>query len=181
MLSDTHLTVARLMSPRNPSGHVRLGYHAPPGHRPLSPFSGRAFRVLTVSLTVLAGAAACATTPSREVPSHAATGWRRTPYATAPSTTVIPASELATQNGGDLMRAVSRLRPEFSRLRNPSFQSPDGYQADVYIDDMRHGGFDMLAEIPLAMVREVRLVSPFEATTRFGGAHPGGTLIVRTR
>lgn len=103
------------------------------------------------------------------------------PYSTAPTPSIITVDELLKVNANDLYQAVQRLRPEFLNRRNPAVRQSAGFTADVYVDDRYYGGINSLASFRPWEVREVRLVSQVESAVRYGSAHYGGTIMVRTR
>lgn len=76
---------------------------------------------------------------------------------------------------------VQRLRPAMLRARATSRSSPQGEQTAgplVYLDNQRLGGVDQLSNIPSRNVKEIRLISPIDATQRWGTDHWGGVLQV---
>lgn len=76
---------------------------------------------------------------------------------------------------------VQRLRPAMLRARATSRSSPQGEQTAgplVYLDNQRLGGVDQLSNIPSRNVKEIRLISPIDATQRWGTDHWGGVIQV---
>lgn len=82
-----------------------------------------------------------------------------------------------------LAEILSRHRPEFLRPRNPSMRATEGQAPVVYVGRSRAGDLDVLRSIPMAMVEEVRFLSPSEARSRFGDlhSHAGGAIVITLR
>ena len=93
------------------------------------------------------------------------------PTASAP---VLSEQQLAAMpQTGSLYEAVLDARPDVLRYRDTS--------PTVYLDGRLLGAIDALHRIPLASVREVRLLGRTEATFRYGRSHTGTVLEVTTR
>lgn len=76
---------------------------------------------------------------------------------------------------------VQRLRPAMLRARGSVRSSSQVETAPgpmVYIDNQRLGGVEQLANIPSRNVKEIRLISPIDATQRWGTDHWGGVIQV---
>ncbi len=106
----------------------------------------------------LAVAAACATS-AREVQNEPA---------------VLTGEEIASVSVATAYDAVARLRPSYLR-------STGGQTRVVYMNTHVVGGVEALRDIPAFRVREIRYLSPREATERLGRGHEGGVIIVTTR
>ncbi len=116
----------------------------------------RSVRVL--ALCALAAAAACATS-ARQIQDEPA---------------VLTGEEIASVSVATAYDAVARLRPGYLR--------PTGGQSRVvYMNTHVVGGVEALRDIPAFRVREIRYLSPREATDRLGSGHEGGVIIVTTR
>ena len=91
---------------------------------------------------------------------------------------LITADELATIDVQNALQAVQRLRPNF--LRFPGAMSITQGQAAVvvYVESTRMGGPEMLQQIPITEVKEIRYLSATDATQRFGTGHTAGAIIV---
>ncbi len=114
--------------------------------------------VRAVALCALAVAAGCATS-AREVQNEPA---------------VLTGEEIASVSVATAYDAVARLRPGYLR--------PSGRQSRVvYMNTHVVGGVEALRDIPAFRVREIRYLSPREATDRLGSGHEGGAIIVTTR
>lgn len=95
---------------------------------------------------------------------------------------VITEAELQEFGAQPLRQAIQRLRPQFLRTRGPSsitMQSADVIV--VYMGNTRMGGLEVLDQITTSDVREVRYMSPTDATQRFGINHTSGAIILVPR
>ena len=128
-------------------------------------------RLFTLALCA-AFASACASSPSS---GSSATQQQARPRG---SRDLITAEELATIDVQNALQAVQRLRPNF--LRFPGAMSITQGQASVvvYVESTRMGGPDMLQQIPITEVKEIRYLSATDATQRFGTGHTAGAIIV---
>lgn len=109
-------------------------------------------------LCALAATTACATS-AREVQNEPA---------------VLTGEEIASVSVATAYDAVARLRPGYLR--------PTGGQSRVvYMNTHIVGGVEALRDIPAFRVREIRYLSPREATERLGSGHEGGAIVVTTR
>ena len=94
---------------------------------------------------------------------------------------VITAAEIVSSRVQDVYQAVAQLRPEFLRRRSLSMAQP--YRMSevlVFLDDLEFGTAESMRNIPLARVRQIRYLTPSEASLRWGGQHPGGVIHVTT-
>jgi len=99
---------------------------------------------------------------------------------------VITAEEIARENVSSAFEAVERLRPQFLRSRGKtstdSRDEPTTAQPlpVVYMDETRFGGIASLRDIPVSDIKEIRYISPSDATTMWGTGHANGVIqIVR--
>jgi hypothetical protein len=82
------------------------------------------------------------------------------------------------------LHVVQRLRPTMLRFRSGAStgSDPSSVAAQnelvVYFDSQRLGGVTALGEIMLSQIREIRYLSPSDATTMFGTGHPAGAIQV---
>jgi hypothetical protein len=88
---------------------------------------------------------------------------------------VITAEELQAIEVSTAFEAVRRLRPTWLRSRS------GGGDPVVFIDNVRAGDLNMLDQLYLTTVRELRYVSPADATTRWGTGYTNGAIEVITR
>ena len=94
---------------------------------------------------------------------------------------VITAAEIVASRVQDVYQAVVQLRPEFLRRRSLTFSQPyRTAEIMVFLDDMEFGTTESMRNIPLARVRQIRYLTPSEASLRWGGQHPGGVILVTT-
>jgi hypothetical protein len=149
------------------------------------PFAGLCLTLLTTALD------GCASKPVNSVPGAAPQA------AAAPSTlstalprgraNLISEEEITAVAGSNLntaMQVVQRLRPTMLRFRSGASSGNDqssvaaSNEVVVYLDSQRMGGLQALGEIMLSQIREIRYLSPSDATTVFGTGHPAGAIQV---
>ena len=90
---------------------------------------------------------------------------------------VITQDEAAYANAESAYDIVEHLRPEF-------FAPAGGTSLNellVYINGLRAGGTEVLRGIAAGRVKEIRLLSPREATLLLGGGHSAGALMIKLR
>jgi hypothetical protein len=125
----------------------------------------RRFSLLVLGLAGTACAAASSTTR----PVHSA------------SREVITAAEIVAARVHDVYQAVTQLRPEYLRRRNPAMIRPHrAPEVIVFLDDIEFGTAESMRNIPLSRVRLIRYLTPSEASLRWGGLHPAGVIHVTT-
>lgn len=101
--------------------------------------------------------------------------------ASGPRQEVIAATELAGHTG-TARQVIERLRPRFLRVRGPSSVSnPNADRIVVYVDDSRMGGVEVLDQISVAEISEIRYMSASDATSRYGTGHAAGAIIIVRR
>ena len=77
--------------------------------------------------------------------------------------------------------AIEALRPNWLwRRGSTTIMNPDPFPI-VYVDGMRRGDLEELYSIAAEDVDTITLVSPADATTRWGTGHLGGAIHLRTR
>lgn len=135
-------------------------------------------RSLAVWFAVCA-AAACAssgTQPSAQMSDSAGA-----PAAARRSANLITEDEIMKSSARDGHQAVQVLRPDWLRVRGAS--SLSGAQSDIviYLNGQRFGGSASLAQFQATSIRDMRFLSPSEATNRFGTGHNAGAILVRTK
>lgn len=90
---------------------------------------------------------------------------------------VISEEELRGVSATSVYTAIQQLRP--AMLRQRGVRSGSGEVAPVvYLDGQQYGGLRELANLSLTGVREVRYLSPADATQRFGTNHTAGAILV---
>ena len=98
----------------------------------------------------------------------------------SPAGTLTQADLVATREA-DLYAAIQRLRPQWLRARGTNFTGSSGF-AQVYVNGSERGDLQVLRQIPLLDVADVRFLSASDAATRYGTrAGTDGVILVRTR
>ena len=77
--------------------------------------------------------------------------------------------------------AIERLRPSWLRRRGARTLSNPDPRPVVWLDGVRLGRIEELLSIKAETVETISLLSPTDATTRFGTGHASGALVVITR
>ncbi len=98
-----------------------------------------------------------------------------------PRTGDIIRSELERSAYGSAYEAIERLRPSWLWERgSKTIQNSDPHPV-VYVDGMRRGGLSELYTISVDDVESISLISPADATTRWGTGHMSGVILVTTQ
>ncbi len=125
-------------------------------------------RMAALALGVLLGACASAGTTTGGAPvSH--------------NRDVVTPAELAATRAVNLYDALKQIRPEYFTARGVSsirLATPD--LPTVYLDRNQLGELESLRDIDIALVQEVRRLTPTEANIRLGRDFPGGAILVTT-
>jgi hypothetical protein len=131
---------------------------------------------------VLAGAIGCASSGS-----SSQTGDPQTTAVSSAGTTrprkdpnVITGEELASRSTLTARQAIEQLRPQFLRTRGTTTLG-NAQTTDViwvYFDGTRMGTVDVLNNIGVHEIREIRYLNPSEATNRYGTGHVQGAILV---
>ncbi len=96
----------------------------------------------------------------------------------APPSRVITHDEIVdTRSAGNAYQAVFLLRPDWFRPRGQSLLNPV-IMPVVFVDNMRHGPMESLAQIRIGDVEEIHYFSPSAATTKWGTGVMGGAIEV---
>jgi hypothetical protein len=93
---------------------------------------------------------------------------------------VITEAELATRSTLTARQAIEQLRPQFLRVRGTTTLG-NAQTTDViwvYVDGTRMGSLEVLSNIGVHEVREIRYLSPSEATNRYGTGHVQGAILI---
>lgn len=143
-------------------------------------FASTALALLVLVATGCAsGGAAVSTTSGEGAEAQAARPARGT-------LNLIPNAEVEAA-GGDILNAydlVYRLRPSMMRYRNQTAGTTSSGEVTgpiAYVDDVRLGALDLLRTVMRATVKEIRFISPTDATTRWGTGHSNGVVQVITK
>ncbi len=103
--------------------------------------------------------------------------------ATRRSSRVITADEIATSSAKNAYEAIQLLRPQWltrrSGVATPSTLA--AIEPVAYVNGMKLGGLRTLQTVHVLDIREIRYLSPTDATTRFGTNHMGGAILITTR
>lgn len=101
---------------------------------------------------------------------------------------VIESVELDSAVAPNLLEVVRQLRPEWLQRSTSGVRSivsgsagANGDQLNVYVDEVRHTGTSVLAQINPNGVTGVRYYSASEAQIRFGEGNTAGVIHVVTR
>lgn len=136
-------------------------------------------RRLIIAAT-LGGVGACASSGTASQ-----TGDPQTTVVSAPNRprrdpNVITVEELASRPTLTARQAIEQLRPQFLRVRGTTTlgnaQTQDVIW--VYVDGTRMGTVEVLNNIGVHEVREIRYLNPAEATNRYGTGHVQGAILV---
>ena len=96
-------------------------------------------------------------------------------------TGAITGAELVATGHRDLHEALRALRPNWLRARGPGRLSGEVAEVTVFLNETPYGTVRDLSRIPLNAVRDVRYMSPSDATTRYGlSGGSAGLVLVRT-
>jgi hypothetical protein len=93
---------------------------------------------------------------------------------------VISEAELSSRSALTARQVIEQLRPQFLRTRGTTTLGNAG-TSDViwvYFDGTRMGTIEVLNNIGAHEVREIRYLSPSEATNRYGTGHVQGAILV---
>ena len=91
---------------------------------------------------------------------------------------IIP-SQLTDVTASTAYGIIQQLRPQWLRSRGPtSFLVPEGELPAVYMDNNRYGDLEVLRDIPINEILEIRYWSGPEATNRWGTGMVAGVIEV---
>jgi hypothetical protein len=79
------------------------------------------------------------------------------------------------------LQIVQKLRPQMLRTRgrfSPADSTDANSRPKVIVDGVSYGAIENLANLNANAVREIRLLSAADATTRWGTGYPGGVILV---
>jgi hypothetical protein len=77
------------------------------------------------------------------------------------------------------LEIVQNLRPNMTRPRGSTAQGP--VPVVLFVDDVRMGELNGMANIPASRVKEIRYISARDATTRWGTGVGSGVILVTTK
>jgi hypothetical protein len=132
--------------------------------------------VLAVAAAVAAVSCAASSSSSATAAEGAGARPRRDPN-------VITAEELAGRPTLNARQAIEQLRPQFLRTRGTTTlgNASVGDVIWVYVDGTRMGDLSVLNTITVPEIREIRYLSPSEATNRWGTGHVQGAILITRR
>lgn len=100
------------------------------------------------------------------------------------SANVIIADEIEASGATNALDAIQRLRPAMLRGRGQTTLEPSAggpVAIMLRVDDITVGTIDQAANIAALTVKEIRFLSPSDATTRFGTGYPMGAVLITTK
>jgi len=100
------------------------------------------------------------------------------------SADIIAQEEITTRaaDASNALQVIQKLRPAMLRSRGSSDMTGGTESLPrVYVDNISYGGLDALTNIQSNQIKEIRFVSPRDATTQWGTGHMGGVILVLTR
>jgi hypothetical protein len=138
---------------------------------------------LTRSLLVgvaLASAAGCASSSTAGQAGEPQTSAVSSPSRPRKDPNLITEAELAARSALTARQVIEQLRPQFLRVRGTTTlgNAQTGDVIWVYFDGTRMGTVDVLNNIGAHEIREIRYLSPSEATNRYGTGHVQGAILV---
>lgn len=77
--------------------------------------------------------------------------------------------------------AIERLRRSWLRRRGARTPNNPDNRPSVYVDGVRVGPIEELFGISAEYIERISLLSPTDATTRFGTGHASGAIVISTR
>jgi type IV pilus biogenesis protein CpaD/CtpE len=129
---------------------------------------------------VLAGTAGCASSGTAGQAGEPQTSTVSAPIRQRKDPNVITEEELASRSTLTARQVIEQLRPQFLRVRGTTTLG-NAQTADViwvYFDGTRMGTVEVLNNIGAHEIREIRYLSPSEATNRYGTGHVQGAILV---
>jgi hypothetical protein len=126
----------------------------------------------SIALATVLGPIGCATAPARP----ASEGVKRRNDIEVAEIRSAPDRLLTA---ADLVRV---LRPEMLTSRDRTSSRTIGAinPIQVYVDGVPNGGHEALVSVPASAVVRLQRLTPVEASSRYGGSHPGGVILVTT-
>ena len=139
----------------------------------------RVTRILALAPLALVAVQACATGYARPLSLQSDASFNAAQPRVRSSSDIIGPAELAKGGIGSAYDVVQRLRPQFFATRALGFPTdPFGGRPVVYYNGMRLGGVEELRSLSMAMVGEVRFLTPVAGSEWFGTYHPGGVIAI---
>ncbi len=128
----------------------------------------------------LAGAAGCASSGTAGQAGDPQTTVVSSPARQRKDPNVITEAELASRATLTARQAIEQLRPQFLRIRGTTTlgNAQTGDVIWVYFDGTRMGTLEVLNNIGVHEIREIRYLNPSEATNRYGTGHVQGAILI---
>ena len=128
----------------------------------------------SIAIATALGPIGCATAPAPARP--ASEGVKRRNDIEVAEIRSAPARLLTA---ADIVRV---LRPEMLTSRDRTSSRTIGAinPIQVYVDGVPNGGHEALVSVPASAVVRLQRLTPVEASSRYGGSHPGGVILVTT-
>lgn len=99
-----------------------------------------------------------------------------------PSPDVLTRADLEPLAGITARQAIERLRPRFLRSRGTtSIMNANADRIWVYVDNARLGGIEVLDQLQVHDIGEIRYLNGPDATNRFGMGHTAGAIVITRR
>jgi hypothetical protein len=136
-------------------------------------------RTLLVGVA-LAGAPGCASSGTAGQAGEPQTSVVSAPGRQRKDPNVITEAELSARSALTARQVIEQLRPQFLRVRGTTTLG-NAQTSDVvwvYFDGTRMGTVEVLNNIGAHEIREIRYLSPSEATNRYGTGHVQGAILV---
>ncbi|MCC6931527.1 MAG: hypothetical protein IT359_21235 [Gemmatimonadaceae bacterium] len=100
------------------------------------------------------------------------------------SANVILSDEIEASGATNALDAIQRLRPAMLRGRGAvTLEASAGGPVAIMlrVDDILVGTIDQATNIAALSIKEIRFLSPPDATTRFGTGYPKGAVLITTK
>ena len=92
---------------------------------------------------------------------------------------IIAGEELSSTSAANAYQLIENLRPNWMRVRTQrSIRLGENVSPVIYVNRSRYGTIDSLRDISTLNLRLVEYLSPNDATTRYGGGHGGGAILL---
>ncbi|MFN8571472.1 MAG: hypothetical protein U0132_05395 [Gemmatimonadaceae bacterium] len=94
----------------------------------------------------------------------------------------ITQEEIEYAKVGNALEAIQRLRPRMLQRRlGSSTDKGEAGEIVVRVDNARYGFPDQLSNISSERIKEIRYVSPSDATTQWGTGYTEGAILIITK
>ena len=93
---------------------------------------------------------------------------------------IITAEEISQINESNAYDVIRNLRPHLLNYRGVRGKNVM-IKPVVYLNNVKYGDIQSLYNIPAMNIKEIKFLSPTDATTLFGIGHMGGAFVVTTK